>query len=175
MLDRLRGSVDEGGAAMREGLREHHWLRLFYLTNATSIVLACVVYPGDFYLEIGANPAWQRPLTLAVAYALAFAGWFLVEGFGGFDQPGSFLNGLYRARGLRWFDVVIAVAAIAALLAGWRLRFLTIPIAVVAGLSLINAVIGLLTHQTRYDAAMLAAAQQRAAPERAGPQDGVGQ
>jgi len=167
MLDGTHGTSDPGGAArMRAGLAEHNWMRLFYLTNMVGTLIVSGVYFLNLNLEISRNPELHRPLTVLVLYLAAFVGWFLVEGFGALDgDRDAFLSGLYGALGLRWLDAVMLVGAVLALLVGWRLHFLTIPLGIIAGLTIVNGVIGLLTHQARYEVGMMEAAAAEPAVE----------
>lgn len=152
MLDRMRTTLDHRSALMRDGLAEHNWLRLFYLSNLVGALIICAVYLLDFSLEITQNPQLHRPLTVLILYLAAFVAWFLAEGFGVLDAGrDAFWSGLYGALGLRWLDGVLIAGAVITLVAGWRLHFLTLPLGILTGLIIVNGLIGLLTHQRSYE------------------------
>lgn len=146
MIDRVRGVADRA-------LGGRDWWQLFYLTNTSLIVMAIAIYLFSLSVPGNVTPA----VALLIGFALFFLAWYLLDGFGLLRQS-PFLYHLYHTPGLRWLDGILAVLALIVLVGTWQIDRLNEPIAVIAGLTLVNGCLGFFQFHASYSEEALEAA-----------------
>ena len=137
--------IAQGRGAAGAALASRNWERVLYLTNLTTIVLTVAIYLFALF-----DPTNMRRLVMVlIGYGASFLVWTLLDGLGLADRS-SLVAHLFEAPGLDWMDACLALLSLLVLFAAWRLGRLSEAIAIVAGLTVFNGVLGYFQVRSRY-------------------------